>query len=398
MSLYEEYHKLGLDILQPSQRDLEHGLELHKNSFVFDAYGFMPLGNGYNARRDELAAAGASREELRYCDEEFRMNSSFEDPSVVADLKAAWEFAGVDCIFQNSGVEGNDIENMLQRLGCYTYITDRLTDIYERAVFPGQLTDIWKRGKKSLYMTTNGVPLPGKLVSPEESLIYISVFFKLGVRMMHLTYNRRNLIGDGCCEAANGGLSNFGKMVIAEMNRVGVIPDVAHSGLQTSYDAAKCSSKPVVASHAVAGGLSTHCRAKSDEVIQAIKETGGFVGICAHSPFLQHEMNIKTFIDHIDYVARKFGVDHVAIGTDHGYSLRSEVPAKEPVRRNRRCWENYWSQPAGISPEIRPLYNSIAWTNWPLFTVGLVQRGYTDDEIRKIIGGNVLRVCQETLA
>ena len=154
----------------------------------------------------------------------------------------------------------------------------------------------------------------------------------------------------------------------------------------------------MVASHAVAGGLSTHCRAKSDEVIQAIKETGGFVGICAHSPFLQHEMNIKTFIDHIDYIARKFGVDHVAIGTDHGYPLRSEVPSEEPARRSRRGWENYWSQPAGIAPEIRPLYNSIAWTNWPLFTVGLVQRGYTDDEIRKIIGGNVLRVCQETLA
>ena len=398
MENFERCRQLALDILRPSQRDLEHGLELHKNSFVFDAYGFMPLGNGYNARLNELIAAGASRDELRYCSEEFRMNSSFDDPEVVASLKEAWDYAGVDCVFQNSGVESNCIEDLLQRLGCYTHIVDKLSDIYGRAVFPEQLTDNWKRGKKSLYMTTNAVPLPMKNCSVEESLMYISVFFKLGVRMMHLTYNRRNLIGDGCCEQANGGLSDFGKMVVAEMNRVGVIPDVAHSGLRTSYDAAKCSRKPMVASHAVAGGLSTHCRSKSDEVIQAIKETGGFVGICAHSPFLQHEMNIKTYIDHIDYVARKFGVDHVAIGTDHGCALRESVPTENTPSRQRKYWESYWSEPAGISPEIRDQYDSMIWTNWPMFTVGLVQRGYTDDEIRKIIGGNVLRVCQETLA
>ena len=398
MNMFEKYRQLAIDILRPSQRELEHGLELHKNSFVFDAYGFMPLGHGYNARKDELIAAGASRNELRYCDEEFRMNSSFNDPEMVAALKDAWDYAGVDCIFQNSGLEGNCIEDMLLRLGCYTHIVDKLSDLYERAVFPEQLTDIWKRGKKALYMTTNGVPLPMRGISCEESLMYISVFFKLGVRMMHLTYNRRNLIGDGCCESANGGLSDFGKMVVAEMNRVGVIPDVAHSGLQTSYDAAKCSKKPVVVSHAVAGGLSTHCRAKSDEVIQAVKETGGFVGICAHSPFLQHEMNIKTYIDHIDYVARKFGVDHVAIGTDHGCALKENVPLKNKPSRQRPIWESFWSEPAGISPEIREQYDSMIWTNWPMFTVGLVQRGYTDEEIQKIIGGNVLRVCQETLA
>lgn len=395
----EENRQLALDILKPSAKELEHGLELHKNSFVFDAYGFMPLGNGYNARYDELCAAGASRDELIWCGEEFRMNESFNDPAIVAKLKEVWEYAGVDCIFQNSGVEGNDIEKLLRRLGCYTYITDKLSSIYERAVFPEQLPEIRKRGKKSLYMTTNGVPISCKNVSIEEALIPISVFFKLGVRMMHLTYNRRNLIGDGCAEPGNGGLSDFGKQVIAEMNRVGVIPDAAHSNLRTSYDAAKCSRKPVVCSHAVAGGLSTHCRSKSDEVIQAVKETGGFVGICAHAPFLQGDMNIKTFIDHIDYVARKFGADHVAIGTDHGCPLAEAIPGKNSAPRSRKTWENFWgNNSAGIAPEQQTAYRSMAWTNWPMFTVGLVQRGYSDEEIQKIIGGNVLRVCQETLA
>ncbi|OAM90080.1 dipeptidase [Termitidicoccus mucosus] len=99
--------------------------------------------------------------------------------------------------------------------------------------------------------------------------------------MMHLTDNRRNLPGDGCAESADGGLSEFGRAVIAEMNWVGIIPDVAHSGLRTSMEAAQCSKKPVVASHTVAGALSRHYRGKTDEVIREIVKTGGYVGICA---------------------------------------------------------------------------------------------------------------------
>ena len=398
MKNIERNRQLALDILRPSQRDLEHGLELHKNSFVFDAYGFMPKGAGYPPM-EELIAAGGGREELAWRGEEYMMNSSFNNPEAVENLKKAWEIAGVDAVFQNSGREGNDLEIMIRRLSCYTNLIDRLPEVYERATYPEQLPEIRKRGKKALYMTTNGVPLSCKYFSVEDQLINIEVFFKLGVRMMHLTYNRRNLIGDGCAEVADAGLSDFGRRVIEEMNRVGVIPDTAHSGLRTSYDAAKCSKKPVVSSHSVVGALSTHYRSKTDEVIQAIKETGGFAGICAHAPFLQGESNIKTFLDHVDYVARKFGVDHVAIGTDHGMILTSGGPKRFSPNPSRPIWENYWRHPhAHVTPDIADAHNSMAWTNWPMFTVGLVQRGYTDEEIQKIIGGNVLRVCQETLA
>ena len=397
MGTIRENWKLALDILRPSQKDLDRGLELHRNSFVFDAYGFMPLGGGKNSRFDELARQHASRDELLYAAEEFRMNQCFKEPAMRKLLAEAWDAAGVDCIFQISGVEGNDIENMIKRLGAYTAVTDRLTDFYERAVFPDQLAGIRERGHKALYMTTNGVPVSFKSMSTAEALIHISVFFNLGVRMMHLTYNRRNLIGDGCAETADAGLSDFGRLVIAEMNRVGVIPDVAHSGQRTSLEVALCSKKPVVASHAAAGGLSNHYRAKGDEVIEAVKKTNGYVGICARPWFLQRDMNIKAFIDHIEYIARKFGVDHVAIGTDHGMAL-APVEMAEKMPATRPIWESYWTHPEDVNGTMtRDQYDSVAWTNWPLFTVGLVQRGFTDDEIRKIIGGNVLRVCRETL-
>ena len=214
---------------------------------------------------------------------------------------------------------------------------------------------------------------------------------------MHLTYNRRNLIGDGCAEMNDGGLSDFGREVIWEMNRTGVIPDAAHSGQKTTYEAAKISRKPVVVSHSAAGALSDHYRAKSDEVIQAVKESGGFIGICAHPPFLQGSRDLNAMLDHIEYVARKFGVDHVAVGTDNGLSLADvdagcEFPATRPIL------EQFWTPPGTGWETMTPeQYDSVNWLNWPLYTVGLVQRGFTDDEIRKIIGGNVLRVITETL-
>ena len=101
MGTIQENWKLAQDILQPSKKDLEHGLELHKNSYVFDAYGFTPSGGGKNPRLDELIRRHASRDELIYAAEEFRMNHAFKDPDMCKLLAAAWETAGVDCVFQN---------------------------------------------------------------------------------------------------------------------------------------------------------------------------------------------------------------------------------------------------------------------------------------------------------
>ena len=395
---WEEGRALALKMLQPTQKELEHGLELHHNSFVFDAYGFMPGGGGKAERLEQIIAENGSRDERSAAREEFSSNLAFfQNPAMKKMLREAFEFSGVDCIFQNAGVEGNDVERMLKRLSCFTLLTDREEDLFERAVFPEKLEGIRQRGHKALYLTTNGVPLSSKLVSAEEALEHIAVFFRLGVRMMHLTYNRRNLIGDGCAEKADGGLSDFGRMVIAEMNRVGIIPDVAHSGQRTSLEAALCSKRPVVASHTVAGRLSTHFRAKSDEVIEAIKKSGGYVGICCIPRFLGGSSNICAFLDHIEYAARKFGVDHVAIGTDRSTTLAPCEFSGTPAP-SRRIWESYWPDPGdGGSKVTEEQFNSLMWLNWPCFTVGLVQRGFSDAEIQKIIGGNVLRVVKESL-
>src|SRR5690606_19648110 len=121
----------------------------------------------------------------------------------------AWEAAGVTCIFQNSGEEGQSAERMLQRLSCFTQNGDLLRSHQVRAVLPDDIVEAKAAGKHCVYFTTNGVPLQQKWNSPEEELRNIGVFSRLGVRMMHLAYNRRNMLGDGCSETANAGLSDF---------------------------------------------------------------------------------------------------------------------------------------------------------------------------------------------
>jgi membrane dipeptidase len=179
------------------------------------------------------------------------------------------------------------------------------------------------------------------------------------------------------------------------MNRVGVIADVAHSGWRTSLEAAKASKMPMVASHSGAVEVNRHIRCKPDEVIRAIADTGGYVGVCCIPSFLGRTGDLNAMLDHIDHIAKRFGADHVAIGTDVAYFSRLGAGQKIPSRRTRTRFEALWTPDAFAN--YPSSHASIDWTNWPMFTVGLVKRGYSDSEIQKIIGGNVLRVARAVL-
>lgn len=396
----QQARDVALGILKPSTRELERGLRLHSESLVFDAYAFSPRAavNG-----DELAKAveaGASEIELKDLREEMSMTRYTTDPAEQQEYLAAWRASGVTCIFQNAGEEGQDPMRLIKRLARFTFATDILREFVSKAAVPDDILEAKNQGRHCLYLTGNGVPLTQQWVSVPDELRYLRVFYQLGIRMMHLTYQRRNMIGDGCGEASNAGLSDFGREVIAEMNQVGVIPDCAHSGWQTSLEAAQVSQKPVVASHTTCAALDAkpHYRSKPDNVIRAIADTGGYVGICCIPRFLRGEGNIAMFLNHIEYVAKKFGPEHVAIGTDIAYTSQNAAAESKKVPRLRRGREEFRSLWPADDYQTKPgADESLAWTNWPLYTVGLVQRGFSDEEIRQIIGGNVLRVARQTL-
>jgi membrane dipeptidase len=390
----------ALSILKPTPKQLEHGLELHANSLVIESYGFSPRAAVDGAALTRAYEAGASDVELADLREEMSMTRYIHDVGERTEYMTAWKAAGVTCILQNAGEEGNAIDRLLKRLARYTYVTDRLKDFVSKAATPDDIVRASKQKRRCLTFSGNGIPLPQRWVSVEDELRYIRVFHQLGWRMAHLTYNRRNPIGEGCGESADAGLSDFGKAVVKEMNRVGMLVDVAHTGWQSCIDAAKTSDKPVVASHSACWALNKHYRCKTDAVLRALADTDGYMGICCIPRFLGGKGDISVMMDHIDYVVKKFGVERLAIGTDVAYtSTASTVENRKAprLRTQRSGWEHLWPDPDPSSVPEGPgnrAQLSMAWTNWPLFTVALVQRGYTDDDIRKIIGGNVLRVAR----
>jgi len=397
-SKIEYAKKCALEILAPSKKDLEHGLELHKNSIVFDSYGFSPTSSVDGDAIRAALEANAAPNEIKDLREEMIMTRHIFNEELRKEYLEAWDASGVTCVFQNSGEESNSPMQIIKRFAHFTYVADMLKEQLNRATSPQDVERTKKEFKKCLYFTANGVPLAHNFESAHRELEYIKLFYELGCRMMHMTYNRRNLIGDGCAESTNAGLSDFGKIVVREMNRVGVICDVAHTGWQTCIDVAETSSVPVVSSHSSCNTLKNHFRAKPDDVIKAIVKTGGYNGICCIPSFLGGKGDINALLDHIDYMVDNFGADHVTIGSDCGYSsVTSEAEHskfKDAARASRPIFEQFWPENSFSYDFDEKHTTSLSWTNWPFFTVGLVQRGHSDDDIRKIIGGNVLRVLK----
>lgn len=396
----QQLREVALSILKPTEQELTRGLRLHADSLVFDSYSFSPRAAIDGEALKAAIEDGASDLELDDLREEMSMTRYVHDLAERREYREAWRASGVTCIFQNAGQEGQDPLRLMKRLARFTYATDILRHFVSKAAVPDDIVEAKQQGRHCLYLTGNGVPLTQQWVSVPDELRYLRVFYQLGIRMMHLTYQRRNMIGDGCGEASDAGLSDFGRSVIAEMNRVGVIPDCAHSGWRTSLEAAKASQKPVVASHTTCAALSPdpHARSKPDHVIRAIADSGGYVGMCCIPRFLRGKGDINALLDHIDYVVKKFGAEHVAIGTDVAYSSQNAAQEQKKVprlRRSRADFRSLW--PADTFQTTSQMSDSVAWTNWPLFTVGLVQRGHSDDDIRKIIGGNVMRIAREAL-
>jgi membrane dipeptidase len=389
----EQARQAALDVLKPTQAQLAHGLELHANSLVVESYGFSPRGAIDGDAMKAAMEAGASDLELADMREDMMMSGVAENAVEREEYRSAWKASGVTGILQNAGEEGQAPLRLIKRLARYNYVTEMLPGLVSKAITASDIEKAKREGQHCLVLTGNGIPLTQDWVSVPDEFRFVRIFKQLGIRMMHVTYNRRNMLGDGCAEPSNAGLSDFGNAAIRELNRNGVIVDVAHCGWQTSLDAAKVSDKPMVASHSGCADLHHHIRCKPDNVMRAIADTGGFVGICCIPSFLGRSQNIAAMLDHIEYAVKLVGADHVSIGTDVVYVSRNNAAEVAKLPRSgpsRPRFEYFW--PPNALTGQRDV--TMAWTNWPMFTVGMVQRGISDGDIQKILGGNVLRVLK----
>ena len=230
----------------------------------------------------------------------------------------------------------------------------------------------------------------------------IDMFHSLGLRQVQLTYNLRNLVGDGCTESNPSGVSYFGRTVIERLNALKMIVDVSHCSEPVGWDAMTYSEAPVIVSHSNAKALTYHDRAKTDELAAAIANQGGFFGVAVVPGFLTDESFVATleqFVDHVIHLVNVMGIDHVGVGNDKcgtGPQTGTLIEFPEGMLEDRFGTFD-WS---GFRPEHRVHgeyrmedYETVR--DWPNITVKLAARGFNEEEIRKLLGLNYLRVFRE---
>jgi membrane dipeptidase len=232
----------------------------------------------------------------------------------------------------------------------------------------------------------------------EGEVANIDALHALGARCMQLTYNFRNLVGDGCLERTNAGLSDFGVEVVQRMNEVGVLIDLSHCGPQTTLDGIAMSETPVAITHTMCASVRPgHPRSKTDEQIRNCADKGGVTGIVALGYFVGPdpggETTIEHYADHIEHAVNIAGIEHVGVSTD--FPPQGISP-----------WATYenWYEPRTKS--FKPSYQ-LRWPPWiPALDstdryrnvmAVLLERGWKIADIERLYGGNWLRLFRDTI-
>jgi membrane dipeptidase len=220
----------------------------------------------------------------------------------------------------------------------------------------------------------------------ENELDRIELLYGMGVRCLGITYNASNSLGTGQGDIyeRDGGLTAFGVDAVERMNKVGMAISTSHASPQTTLDVCAVTDRPIFDTHALAqtGGMGQ--RGSSDEELTAIADTGGVVGVLSST----HLPDLETYMQHFEYLVDLVGIDHVAFGPDVLYGDHTSLLEVLAEFHGVELPESTMQ-----TPYVQGLENPTeAWSNIPRW---LVKNGYADEDIRKVLGGNVLRVLEE---
>jgi membrane dipeptidase len=229
----------------------------------------------------------------------------------------------------------------------------------------------------------------------EDELDLVDAYHEAGLRIVQLCYNRKDLVGDGASERTDSGLSHFGVALIARLNALGMIVDCSHTGERTSLDAIEASSAPVIISHANARSVHPNRRNVSDDLIREIARSGGVLGTVGFPGFLVDtgQPGLDRFIDDIAYKADLVGIEHVGIGIDY-YEGQHPVEDDEAAmaRYRHRLATGQWRAEEYPPPPYRFPEGIETPRTLPRLTHRLVERGFSEVDIRAIWGLNWMRV------
>src|SRR5687767_9094641 len=223
-------------------------------------------------------------------------------------------------------------------------------------------------------------------------LAFLGTFYDLGVRILQLTYQRQNWVGSGCGEKRDGGLTTFGRKMVGAMDELGIIVDLSHCGAVTSRDAIDLSRNPVIFSHAHPSAIAPNVRAKDDDLLRAMAAKGGVIGVTALSAFCcdpgrpKVRPGLVDMVKHIRYLADLLGIDHVGVALDF-----EETNTPEHYAASVKLHPEIQS---GWAYEEKRIHDLTEVKDLPNLTRAMVVAGFTDDEIRKVLGLNFMRVFE----
>ena len=301
------------------------------------------------------------------------------DPHGGADLNnlEIWRKAGVHYLSVNVGYDVVDWQATIKTLARFRAW---LQNHPRKYALVRTTTDI-KRARKDDRLAI-AFDLEG-MNSLNGDVNMVSLYYDLGVRQMLFAYNLNNLAGGGCHDG-NAGLTSFGRAVIKEMNRVGMVVDCSHTAYRTTMEAMETSDAPVIFSHSCAKALRNHGRNIVDEQIKACAKTGGVVGITGVSLFLgENDTTSDTFVNHIAHTADLVGAEHVGISLDYAFDAED---VDGLLDTHKAYWpenEDYGRWPTSYVPPKQLME----------ITETMMQRGFRDREILGVLGGNFMRVA-----
>lgn len=338
--------------------------ELHKNALVIDSHNDTIVAH---IRRGNLSLERGQEGSETRSSGTIAFLRGHEDPregamNIQINLPKMRE-AGIDAAFFAIDVTTAFKNHLAYALDGFGYLLNDLETNKAGAVIVRRASDILEAkaaGKIAAILAIEHADCT------ERSLNILRMLYELGVRSIGLTHNVSSWAADGCLEARDGvGLTQFGRDLILEMNRLGMLVDLAHVSPSAFFNALEITRKPVIFSHGNAKKLCDHARNLSDDQLKALAENHGVIGM-SYVPFFVDTENptLERLLDHIDHVVSVAGIDVVGLGSDFdgGGTLLGDA------------------------------------TEVPRITEGLIKRGYSEGEIRNILGENTFRVLRETLS
>jgi len=302
-------------------------------------------------------------------------------PDVDLSCVAAWRDAGVDFISMNIGFDAMDWKSCLATATSYRKQVLALADIAVLAETVDDVLSAKASGKIAVAFDIEGAN------ALNNDLAMLSTYHEIGVRQMLLAYNL-NTAAAGGCHDDDSGLTAFGRDVVREMNRLGMVVDVSHMGKRSSLDVIEESSQPVIFSHSNAVALCDHGRNIDDDQIRACAESGGFVGLNGIGIFLgNNDVSEEVLADHVCYIADLVGPKHVALGLDWNPPSATAPDLTELVASRPEFW------PPGQRYDT-PGIKFASPQQIPGLCRILAERGWQPADLEAFLGGNALRLAE----